>query len=87
MQVITIMFQTEIPIIYLQIFGVISFASGLKGSPIVTVFIGGSVDKAIAAKVSMIKLIHKSYTALNGDSPIANPPMRTVKRHDIFTVT
>jgi hypothetical protein len=81
------MFQTEIPMIYLQILGVNSLASGLNGSPTVTVLIGGSVDKAIAAKVSMIRLIHKSYTALNGDSPIANPPISTVKRHEIFTVT
>jgi hypothetical protein len=37
--------------------------------------------------VSMIKLIHKSCTALNGDSPMASPPMSTVKRHEMLTVT
>lgn len=87
MTVITMVFQAETPITYLQIAGVISLASALKGSPAVTDLIGGSVDKAMAANVSMIKLIHKSWTALNGDSPIIIPPMRTVRRQEKLTVT
>ena len=56
----TIVFQIETPTICLQITGVRSFASALNGGPWMTDGSGGSVERAKAANVSMIKLIHKS---------------------------
>jgi hypothetical protein len=60
MHIIIMVFHIVAPMTYLQTAGVISLASGLNGSPTVTLLIGGSVDKAMAANVSIIKLIHKS---------------------------
>jgi len=53
-------FQNEIPRIYLQTEAESTAALPLNGCPSVTESTGGSVDKAIAAKVSINKLIHKS---------------------------
>jgi hypothetical protein len=80
-------FQIDIPITYLQTALVISIASFLIGGPVVTVLIGGSVDKAIAAKVSIIILIQSNCTGENGDSLNMIPPIITAKRQEIFTVT
>lgn len=62
MNMITIMnvIQMEVPITYHHTNLVISWASALRGGPLVTFEIGGSVDRAIAANVSMIKLIQRS---------------------------
>lgn len=48
---------------------------------------GGSVDRAIAAKVSMIKLIQRSWTALKGDSLKQRIPTTTTKSTERLTVT
>lgn len=58
--VIIITFHTEIPRICLQTEAESTAALPLKGNPSQTELTGGSVDKAIAANVSIIKLIHKS---------------------------
>ena len=60
MNVIMIVFQREMPMTYLQTAFVIISASYLIGGPVVTVLIGGSVERAIAAKVSIIILIHSN---------------------------
>lgn len=52
----------------------------------VTVLIGGSVERAIAAKVSMIKLIQRSWVAGKGESVKMIPPMITVSKQATFTV-
>jgi hypothetical protein len=58
-----------------------------KGGPVRTEARGGSVERAIAANVSIIKLIHKSYTAESGDSLNTITPKRTVAKAEILTVT
>lgn len=80
-------FQKEIPRICLQTVPERIEALLLKGFPCKTVASGGSVERAIAAKVSMIKLIHKSWTAESGDSPKIIPPMKTVAKAEMLTVT
>ena len=60
MKIITIMFQNEIPRICLHTEAESTAAFPLNGRPEVTESTGGSVDKAIAAKVSMIKFIQRS---------------------------
>jgi len=57
---ITRTFQIEIPITYLQTNGVMIGLFSLYGIPFVTESSGGSVERAIAAKVSMIKFTHRS---------------------------
>lgn len=57
MSPIIIVFQREIPITCLKTALVTILWSILIGGPVVTVLIGGSVERAMAAKVSMIKLI------------------------------
>jgi len=83
----TIVFQIETPIICLQITGVRSFSYALNGGPWITDGSGGSVDKANAANVSIIKLIHNSLAAEIGDSTSQILPKITVKMTEIFTVT
>jgi len=83
---ITHVFQKVIPRIYLQIVGVKIFVSDLNGSPLRTESSGGSVASANAAKVSMIKLIQRSYTAERGDSAKIGEPMMTVRITERFTV-
>ena len=53
-------FHADTPKICLQIAGVRMLVSALNGGPVIQDLIGGSVEKAKAANVSMIKLIHKS---------------------------
>jgi hypothetical protein len=59
-------FQIEIPITYLHTDFVKTYWS-LK-VPFITAGSGGSVAKAIAAKVSIIMFIQKSYDAVRGVS-------------------
>jgi len=47
---------------------------------------GGSVERAIAANVSMIKLIQRSWTAFNGDSAKNTNPTRIIRIADTLTV-
>ena len=47
---------------------------------------GGSVDRATAANVSIIKLIQNNYVAVKGDSEKNRIPMKTTKIHEKFTV-
>lgn len=82
-----ITFQRDTPRICLQTVPERIAALLLNGFPCKTEASGGSVESAIAAKVSMIKLIHKSYTAERGDSPKIMPPMKTVARAEMLTVT
>jgi len=84
---IIITFHNEIPRICLQTEAERMAAFPLNGYPSVTESTGGSVDKAIAANVSMIKLIQRSWTGLKGDSPINIAPIRTVKSTEMLTVT
>jgi len=56
----TMIFHTEIPRICLQTEAESTAAFPLNGLPSMTESTGGSVDKAIAAKVSMIALIQRS---------------------------
>ena len=48
--------------------------------------IGGSVAKARAAKVSIIRLTQSIYTAFNGDSFNTTEPINTINIATIFTV-
>ena len=48
---------------------------------------GFSLAKARAAKVSIIKLIHKSYTVLRGTSPIVAAPKNSTKSTEKLTVS
>lgn len=57
---ITRVFQAEIPMICLQTVGERTDEPSTNGAPWITEGSGGSVAKAKAAKVSMIKLTHKS---------------------------
>lgn len=75
-----------IPKIYLQMVGS-RIAWLWDGSPLMTVGSGGSVAKAKAAKVSIIKLIHKSWTPESGDSTKKIEPINTVNNTERFTVT
>jgi len=47
---------------------------------------GGSVDRAIAAKVSMIKLIQRSWTAFKGDSAKKTNPTTMTRSAETLTV-
>lgn len=47
---------------------------------------GGSVDRAKAANVSIIILIQRSYTALNGVSAKKRMPKTIIRRHATLTV-
>jgi len=49
--------------------------------------IGGSVESAIAAKVSIMRLIQSSCTALSGDSPKKRIPKMTSKITETLTVS
>lgn len=57
---IMIVFQRDIPRIYPQISGFITLTSAFHGESESTFADGASVARAKAAKVSMIRLIHKS---------------------------
>ena len=48
---------------------------------------GGSVAKARAAKVSMIKLIQSIYTALSGESFRKTDPKKTIARATTLIVS
>lgn len=48
--------------------------------------VGGSVAKAKAANVSIIKFTHSIYIDVNGLSPNAIPPIKTINKATIFTV-
>lgn len=78
-------FHIEIPRTYLQIAFVSTFALVVGGAP--KIFSnGGSVERAIAAKVSIIRLIQRSCTAFNGLSPKKRMPNITNKSTEILTV-
>ena len=49
--------------------------------------LGGSVARARAAKVSMIRLTHNIYTDVNGESPLVTPPMNTINIATTLTVS
>lgn len=79
-------FHNDTPKICLQIAGVKILVFEVGG--VFKIFSnGGSVESAIAAKVSIIRLIHKSYTALRGHSPKKMVPITTVSKTDMLTVT
>jgi hypothetical protein len=62
--------QMLTPIIYLQISLVITFSSFDMGLwSIIILVCGLSVARAIAPKVSIIMLIHKSIAGLRGEDP------------------
>lgn len=78
------MFKIEIPRIYLQTWGA-RIAAGLSSSlpfllglELMTFLSGGSVARAKAAKVSIIKLIHKRATGEIGVSEKKIHPIKTV---------
>jgi hypothetical protein len=48
---------------------------------------GASLAIAIAARMSMIKLIHSNWRIVNGLIPRVAPPRITIQRQDIFTVS
>lgn len=79
-------FQRETPITCLKIAGVSTCVSVVGGS-LKMLSTGGSVDSAIAANVSMIRLIHRSYTALSGHSPKKQIPTMTSKITETLTVS
>lgn len=82
-----IVFQAEIPKICLQTVPDRMAESFLNGVACNTEASGGSVESAMAAKVSMIKLIHKSWTGVSGVSLKISPPINTVSSAEILTVT
>ena len=47
--------------------------------------VGGSVARPIAARVSMMRLIHKSWIILKGELPRVAPPIRTIAQQTMFT--
>jgi len=47
---------------------------------------GGSVARANAAKVSMIKLTQSICTEVKGESEMATPPMKTINIATMLTV-
>lgn len=51
-----------------------------------TALSGGSVERAKAAKVSIITLIHKSCTAENGACPRMNEPIAIISKQERLTV-
>lgn len=79
-------FQRETPNTYLQIGAVkiYAFEVGLVSSIFSK---GGSVERAIAAKVSMMRLIQSSWTAFRGDSPKKIIPKMTRSRTETLTVS
>lgn len=84
-----VMFKIEIPIIYLQtqllrIVAPPSLSSFLP--PLMTFLSGGSVARAKAANVSIIKLIHKRPTGEIGVSAKKQAPIKTVQIIEILTV-
>jgi len=81
---ITKAFHRDIPKICLHTAPVRIFP--LPFCPWSTLGRGGSVERAMAAKVSIIKLIQRRCTGLKGEPPSHNPPMAMVKMHDKFTV-
>lgn len=80
-------FQIATPITYLQTNLVITGLLSYCGAPFITESIGGSVARAIAAKVSIIAFIHRSYTADIGDWPISIDPKNTVMIAEMLQVT
>jgi len=48
---------------------------------------GFSLASAIAANVSMIKLIHKSCVAEKGGVPMVAHPINSINKHEKLTVT
>ena len=80
-------FQIEIPITYLHTNLVITGLFSLCGDPLIDESSGGSVERAIAAKVSMIRLIQSSWTADIGDCPIKIAPNKTDIMAEMLTVT
>lgn len=77
-----------IPKICLHMTGAITFSSELAGLPLVRIEEwGGSVARASAARVSIIKLIQRSWTTVNGDSPRVAEPKNTKMQVEILTVT
>lgn len=84
---IIVTFHNETPKIYLQIAAVMMLVSGFHGLPQITFLLGGSVARAKAAKVSIIRFNHKSYTADNGDSERIHEPIATVSIAEILHVT
>ena len=59
----------------------------LRGFSSITFFDGGSDANAIAAKVSIIKLIHNICVTVSGDSVPISAPARTRKQAVTFTVS
>jgi len=84
---ITRVFQRETPNICLHTVAERTDAFCLNGLPLITDGRGGSVAKARAANVSMIKLIQSSCTGESGDSANVQIPTKIVARTERFTVT
>lgn len=76
--VMMIMFKIEIPRICLQTWLLRIFIPPSFGLPLMMDLSGGSVARARAAKVSIIKLIHNKPTGEIGDSAKKQEPINTV---------
>ena len=57
------------------------------GFPLIISGLGGSVAKARAAKVSIIKLTHSIYIEFIGESPKKMPPTKAINIATILTVS
>ena len=79
-------FQIEIPKTCLQMNLLMTYFLPLVTS-LVQDSSGGSVDKAMAANVSMIRLIQRSWTADIGDCPIRMAPIKIAMMAEILQVT
>ena len=58
-----------------------------RGLSSITLFEGGNEARAMAAKVSMIRLIHNICVTVSGDSVPIKAPMRTSKQAVTLTVS
>jgi len=78
-------FQKETPKIYLHTAAV--KRDVLEDGLVLRIFSsGGSVERAMAAKVSIIKLIQRSCTAFSGDSAKKINPATIINIADTLTV-
>ena len=60
---------------------------GFLGLSVITLWSGGSDDKAIAAKVSIIKFTHNICVTLSGESSPMNAPNKTMRQaHTLMVI-
>lgn len=79
--------KRDTPKICLQTVGERMATLSVYGGPSMTDLRGGSVARARAAKMSMIKLIHKSWTEVNGYWLNKRIPMKRTTKQEMLTVT